>query len=349
MLKYDILFSGGDSMTMLVAIKNKNGMVLTSDTKGTGIDDGKMLGNDTTYKKSFKLRDNKPIGVMICGNARIMNAVTVEEIVSNYKETNRKDFSSFDEYLDDFINYIKLESIFGNTQDNNPNVIKLKRCYIQMLAQELSKKILDYNMESPILKEICQMERDEDKIMAYFEKNEQEINEEIYNELTTHIDSKQILGLASNGNILPTIIIGGYGDEDQKPMLKKFVIMWVGNGKIIYAESEESEDINLFGVKQCGEIALNGMLSPAFTKLIRSTSDSLKDMFLDRIDEGYLDELIVNNEHFRNEVEYFIQSATLEQLGRFSQWLIKFTQDCLEASQKECIVGSPDDPIYLHK
>jgi nitrogen regulatory protein PII-like uncharacterized protein len=92
-------------MTAEIVIMNKEAVALASDSAVTSIGRG---GNKifTSANKLFSLSKYNPVGVMVYGNAKIMD-VPWEILVKAYRiQLDKKEFNNLEEYADDFVEYI---------------------------------------------------------------------------------------------------------------------------------------------------------------------------------------------------------------------------------------------------
>lgn len=91
-------------MTAQLAILNKSSVALAADSAATVIVDGVVKIHQSN--KLFVLREDKPIGVMVYGNAEFMG-VPWATLISMYRSSATSQGSTTREYVKDFLKFIK--------------------------------------------------------------------------------------------------------------------------------------------------------------------------------------------------------------------------------------------------
>lgn len=95
-------------MTALVSILNKKAAVMAADSAVT-ISNGDNRKIINTANKIFRLSNSNPVGAMICGSAEYMG-IPWEVLFKLYRDKHpSKSFSSLQEYVDDFIDFLRHE------------------------------------------------------------------------------------------------------------------------------------------------------------------------------------------------------------------------------------------------
>ena len=93
-------------MTALVGILNKKAAVMAADSAVT-ISNGDNRKIINTANKIFRLSNSNPVGAMICGSAEYMG-IPWEVLFKLYRDKHpSKSFSSLQEYVDDFIDFLR--------------------------------------------------------------------------------------------------------------------------------------------------------------------------------------------------------------------------------------------------
>lgn len=129
-------------MTSEVAIANGSAVALAADSAVT-------IGGRKIYNsaiKLFSLSKVEPVGIMIYGNANLLE-VPWETIIKTCREhIGSKKFSTLEEYSDYFIKFIKSSNYFSEASQENL-VKSNSRGYFEMMRNEL------YDKTRPILEQ----------------------------------------------------------------------------------------------------------------------------------------------------------------------------------------------------
>jgi hypothetical protein len=108
-------------MTTEVAILNREAVALASDSAVTATIEANRQKIFTSANKIFRISYYQPVGIMIFGNAGLLQ-VPWDTIIKIYrKKLGKKRFNTIKEYTNHFINYLENEhSLFPiSEQDNN--------------------------------------------------------------------------------------------------------------------------------------------------------------------------------------------------------------------------------------
>jgi len=124
-------------MTAEVAIINSTGVALAADSAVT-------IGNQKIYNsalKLFALSKTEPVGIMVYGNASLMN-VPWETIIKIYRKSiGSKSFKTLDLYSEDFFRFLSKRSDFFTSESQGLWFKSNVRGYYEMILEELITEV----------------------------------------------------------------------------------------------------------------------------------------------------------------------------------------------------------------
>lgn len=124
-------------MTAELAILNKSGIVLASDSAST-IGDNKVYNS---AKKLFTLNPQQSIGIMVYGNAEFSD-IPWEIIISKYRNKIKDEcFATVKEYSEDFITFIKESDFLCSEEMSDHYVTMYSTALIQYVFQSIESSI----------------------------------------------------------------------------------------------------------------------------------------------------------------------------------------------------------------
>ncbi len=102
-------------MTAVIGILNKQAVAVAADSAVTvSAPNGRKIFN--TANKIFTFSKHYPVGVMIYNSASFMSTPW-ETIIKLYRENlDTRSFNTLDEYIENFISFLKSKSYFTNTE-----------------------------------------------------------------------------------------------------------------------------------------------------------------------------------------------------------------------------------------
>ena len=125
-------------MTAEIAIANQSAVALAADSAVT-------VGSQKIYNgaiKLFALSKVEPVGVMIYGNANLMN-MPWETIIKEYrKELGSRSFPKIVDYRDDFIKHIEKKKYFSK-EEQDIFMIGAARHFYEEIKKEVANKVKD--------------------------------------------------------------------------------------------------------------------------------------------------------------------------------------------------------------
>ena len=127
-------------MTAEIAIMNKQAVALAADSAVTlNTDKGQKIF--TSVNKIFKLNDQHPVGIMVYGNASLLQ-VPWETIAKLYsKKLGVKKFNSLQEYCDGFFKFVEKNRLLFPKRVQSYYIQGKIMNYFQYLCKEIMKEI----------------------------------------------------------------------------------------------------------------------------------------------------------------------------------------------------------------
>lgn len=265
---------GGFTLTAEITVMNKYAIALAADSAVTiETSDGQKIFN--TVNKLFMLSKYHPIGIMIYGNAELLN-VPWETIIKMYRnKLGNKPFGKLEEYANDFIYFLSNSnnffieseqeeyfkdstySIFSDIRkDINEEIEKYLRGHknithfkMKAIASRIIKKT--YNEWKSLKYLETKSDKDEKSILIKYGKFIEEIKNEVFQKLPYSQESAQLLTKLSTfpfvkdrfSTKLSGIVIAGFGEEEFFPGLISYYVDGVIDGKLKY-KFEKARTIN---------------------------------------------------------------------------------------------------------
>ena len=121
-------------MTAQLAILNKSSVALAADSAATVIVDGVMKIHQSN--KLFVLREDKPVGVMVYGNAEFMG-VPWATLINMYRNSETKNQGrTIREYVKDFLKFIK-DTKICNSEAEVDNAIQMVGSALYLVGMDV--------------------------------------------------------------------------------------------------------------------------------------------------------------------------------------------------------------------
>ncbi len=333
-------------MTAEVAILNRNGVALASDSYGlVKIGDKKKF---ISVNKIFSLSRNHPIGIMISNFVNFMSTPW-ETIISVYRSNiGDKSFNTLKEYTENFINLLTSDKRFSaplvekliieNAMDHCihevSKSVKLTDDYTKNISIEIEKQLLFYSnqkfligFDDNFIKYFLEIHG---KDLEQYVKMKPEINVDIKAQqnlikLCAYIISKSNFIYDNYGS--SGVVFAGYGDNDIFPALIGFDIFASIDRNLIYKTStstaigiENKQAIYSFGVTDVLANYIDG-INPDF-----------ENMMFEEIESGFKDlaRTIQNKFQLSDKDQGFLNSTTASAINNFKKKFLDF-------QQKNCI------------
>lgn len=250
-------------MTAEIAILNKRGIVLASDSAST-------IGGNKVYntaKKIFTLDSKHSIGIMIYGNAEFMDTPW-DVIIGKYrKEQAGNTLASIDDYSNSFFEFLKkqdylkkteiednyvyrymnrvIEVIFENSQLGINEILSKggqvsNSMLIELLKIEIDKINIDFSNNSDIISiDKTEFQTRYTEMFNHVLRNISNVDEasdalytDLFNLIYTTIKKSNFF-IPSSG-----IVIAGYGTEELFPSLRSFHLSAFVMGNLNYSNSQ---------------------------------------------------------------------------------------------------------------
>jgi len=256
-------------MTAQISILNKHGIALATDSAVT------ITGNDNqkvynTANKLFSLSNKYPVGIMIYGSAQFMG-VPWEMIIKSYRrELGERSFNTLSEYCEDFILYIKQNSILNVNFAFESTLFNTLTNYLKVILNQVNSLIKQYPEQERtpelisdlIVSEVIRILNDIISIIPFNEGFDESFIDENINELDSQIENiitenifveikpegkayikKLLVSMLAKEfytNATTGIVIAGYGEQEIFPSLYEFKFEGIYKGILKYKlESKE--------------------------------------------------------------------------------------------------------------
>lgn len=247
-------------MTAEVAVINSTGVALAADSAVT-------IGSQKIYNsalKLFALSKTEPVGVMIYGNAALMN-MPWETIIKIYrKELGPESFKTLPEYSSSFFSFLSSRSDFFPTEVQESWLAMNVRGYYELIFDSLIEKVekriketskIDEATTEEFLKNIVDEHHSglikrgfldglnksfEDEVRKKYTDKIKSLREEVFNELplsravvaklngiAAMLHSRDIFSQSTSG-----IVIAGFGTTDLYPSVETNEVEGVICGRI---------------------------------------------------------------------------------------------------------------------
>ncbi|MEK3882437.1 hypothetical protein [Paenibacillus sp. PL2-23] len=257
-------------MTAEIAVLNRSGVALAADSAVT-------VGSNKIFNSADKLfaLNKHSIGIMIYGNANLMN-VPWETVISMFrKKLPDVPFSRFTDYCDSFIGYLTEEQRFTSKEAEKGQIGFIFSQWLEKFLKKLNQFIHNNYQHEPDEDEIRKImnaslvdtwnqlneihysgEFDEtfypwfeeeygEFIQEIFEENVNfELNEDIINTLVIIAASLVCRNTLDDNE--SGVVIAGFGEDDIYPTLSGYRIGGIFNGKLkqLLLENSKIDDRN---------------------------------------------------------------------------------------------------------
>lgn len=254
-------------MTAEIAIMNKEAVALATDSAVTTVQErGQKIF--TSANKLFTLSKYCPVGIMIYGNANLLD-VPWETIIKIYRrKLGSNNFNTLKEYADNFISFLDGNNMLFTDKQQEEYLFRSTLSYFAFLRKDIGKKVESIiNDQKKILEDqvkiiITNVIQDhfdkiekqeklpsipEDHTKTIINKYEPIIKkaiETIFEQLPISTENMNLLvdigAKLFSKIIFPSdisgIVIAGFGEGDIFPHLKSFDIDGLINNKLKYVE-----------------------------------------------------------------------------------------------------------------
>lgn len=307
-------------MTAEIVIMNKAGIALAADS-AVSIETASGL-KVYNANKLFMLSKYHPVGIMIYGNATVMD-VPWESIIKNYRrELGEKSFKLLEDYGTDFLAYLnKNEFLFPVEKQDNEVIegvyyylvqiadqivqsvesvthrgVKITKTKVEQIVESTIKQTLDFFLSLPRISAFPgNFER---QFLRKYKYVIDEVIDDAFLKLPlSMLDRKRLrrvcIGLyvkdTSEYTATSGVVIAGFGDSELYPALVSYQIECVVNSRLKYTEFGRSKinhrviaNIVPFAQKEMVETFMEGM-SPDRELMLRAYMDKLFDKYPEKL------------------------------------------------------------------
>lgn len=316
-------------MTAEIAIMNKNGLALASDSAVTI----RTISGDKIYdtaNKLFMLSKFEPIAIMVYDGAKFME-VPWETVIKSYRKYSlaREKFNTVKEYAEHFLNYLEDDLIIVS-EEIQVKVYRDKIIYLfQQINEDINNRINSIKNKKIIVKEIQKIisdiidcwynswEKLKDlnslkniDIKEHIDKHRNmiiEIKEKVFEDLPiAEKDVNKLLYIAAylfkKDNFISksNIVIAGFGEKDIFPALCEYQVAFKVNNKLKYKLIRDDQ-ISFDQSVQITPFAVTEMVY-TFMEGIDEEQVNIIDRFLKRVFyEEYPNQIISEFECFKED------------------------------------------------
>lgn len=259
-------------MTAEIVIINQHGVAMAADSAVT-IGSQKIINSAI---KLFSLSRTEPVGVMIFGNANLLN-IPWETLIKLYRKTQTNTLDKLKDYGDGFIDFLKSKTYyFSEEQQDDWAKQKIYELYLEII-DELKKNLNQLQQNGSVVNDQIIQSFAENLILEYdfILKNnkkiyEKEITDELKNKIYSFSDElihRMFPFLTNNvvifNSLKPTlnnlalisvfyctpvnlsgIVVSGFGNDDIFPSVITYEIHGVYNNYLLYKINDEKTIIN---------------------------------------------------------------------------------------------------------
>lgn len=255
-------------MTAEIVIINQHGVAMAADSAVT-IGSQKIINSAI---KLFSLSRTEPVGIMIYGNANLLN-IPWETLIKLYRKKNISNLNHLNDYGVNFIEFLNSQlHLFSDEQQNHWAEWRIGDIY-NYIVEQIKTELTDLQNKGVAIDESVINRHAESIILEY--KNVLETNKQIYEGVidenllerikvianplidttfpftTSKIEIREFLikiGQLAVLNCAPLnssgIVIAGFGDNDIFPSVLTYEIYGVFNGQLLHRVREDKTIIN---------------------------------------------------------------------------------------------------------
>lgn len=347
-------------MTAEVGVMNPFGVGLAADSASTvNISTGtkKIF---TSAEKLFQLSSNAPVGIMIYGNASLLN-LPWETLVKNYnKKLIGKVYPRLEDYAigffkfiknnkttftnknqSDWVRYVTLEyygylrsEFLGEINNIIKNVdeitdLQIKRMFTKYISDELAETMKLPKLDalptdfSDRLKSKYSKQIREDKAEVFHELPVSKITERRLIELVIEILSRS--RIESNG-LRSGVVFAGFGEKENFPSLIEYPVSGMACGYPLYRKFRHlsiGDKITACVVPFAQVEVVNTFMDGIDPNLFQMIVESVKVLF-DQVNGSIISEVISENKRFGEKLEKVVNKNLSSMVDNLvSQWILK--------------------------
>jgi len=255
-------------MTAEVALLNRLGVALAADSAVT-IPTSRSTKIYQSANKLFPLSDSLPIGIMISGNANLMN-IPWETIIKIYRSRSvGREFKTVKEQADNFIAFLDNNSWFFPADVQKQKIQEILTWLFIGLRKQLDNRLEIKQKEesvplTPALSEstlieigkdflkhlrnrkhLTSLPQDHANVIARkYQREIAEIREEVFAEIVSKVSTKRLLTQISSelfareyfGPTYSGVVVAGFGTKEIYPNLVEIAVQCVAANRLKYVK-----------------------------------------------------------------------------------------------------------------
>ncbi|HDI2490341.1 TPA: hypothetical protein PKT84_000396 [Acinetobacter baumannii] len=353
-------------MTAEIVIINQHGVAMAADSAVT-IGSQKIINSAI---KLFSLSRTEPVGIMIYGNANLLN-IPWETLIKLYRKKNTSSLNHLNDYGENFIEFLNSQlHLFSDEQQNDWAEWRISDIY-NYIIEQIKAELTQLQNKGVAIDEVVISKHAESIILEY--KNVLETNKQVYegsideklldkiesiaNPLidtifpftTSKIEVRDFLiriGQLAVLNCAPLnssgIVIAGFGDNDIFPSVLTYEIYGVFNSQLLHRIRDDKTIINENSKYMRSDIIpyaqedvvrsfLDGMHPDLYTYVTEFTENTIKETLSDPLFE------------FKNNIDINLLSKACAESLR--QELERYMASNLLSPMVEMIKALPKDEL----
>lgn len=358
-------------MTAEIVIINQHGVAMAADSAVT-IGNQKIINSAI---KLFSLSRTEPVGIMIYGNANLLN-IPWETLIKLYRKNHPNKLDKLKDYGDGFIDFLRSKTYyFSEEQQDEWAQQKIYELYAEII-EELKKQITELQQNGTIVSDAIIQSYAESLVIEYnflLQGNKQIYEKEITEELKNKIFGfsnelvEKMFPFLKNNSVLfsalqPTfnnlaliavfyctpvnssgIVVAGFGNDDIFPSVITYEIHGVYNNHLLYKVNNEKTIIN-----ENAQPMKSDILPFAQEDVVRSFLDGIHPElfnFATAYVEGTIDTFLTHNPQGSTLSQEEVQSISNQVAVNFRDEMQKFMTSKLLSPMIDMIVALPKDEL----
>lgn len=358
-------------MTAEIVIINQHGVAMAADSAVT-IGNQKIINSAI---KLFSLSRTEPVGIMIYGNANLLN-IPWETLIKLYRKNQPNKLDKLKDYGDGFIDFLRSKTYyFSEEQQDQWAQQKIYELYAEII-EELKKKITELQQNGTIVSDAIIQSYAENLVIEYNflllgnkQIYEKEITEELKNKIfgfSNELVEKMFPFLKNNSVLFTTlqptfnnlaliavfyctpvnssgIVVAGFGNDDIFPSVITYEIHGVYNNHLLYKVNTEKTIIN-----ENAQPMKSDIVPFAQEDVVRSFLDGIHPElfnFATSYVEGTIDAFLTHNPQGPTLTREEVQSISNQVSANFRDEMQNFMTSKLLSPMIDMIVALPKDEL----
>ncbi len=371
-------------MTAVIGILNKNGMAMAADSAVT-VTGGNSKKIYNTANKIFTLSKHHPVGIMIYSSSSFMTTPW-EIIIKLYRKSLLNNyFDTVEEYKDDFIDFLKKNAYFTNSETQLKNLKNFGFWNLSNLKDRVAENLSDGKSEQELAEEFknltfadlqatLQTYKEGDDILTTFSDYTLENFKNYSNESVREVIEVVFEGIELNNEIIEAIfqlywnyfrslnfigqetglVFGGFGEKEIYPSIKSIRISEVLDDRLRVKDDLEGKisDNNNGAILPFAQTDVINMFIKGIDPEIENTYISVFEKFLLKYNTTLYELILPENKDLADKIknvdinEILAEFANeLNSVKREKQ--IIPTVDTVSILSKEDLAEMAESLIYL--